>query len=145
MISFLKKSFLSVLVLSSFSLHGSVIQQEGYNEQEIQVIESVQEEPLDVKTSEPTPWYKQGMFWFGCLNGFYLPVSYAIALGFDLVDTSHPAVKEKLKPFGYGAATGIGVRAVYEACRAVLVAALVYKIATNIGPQEPAPQYLEAE
>lgn len=63
----------------------------------------------EVRNNDATPWYKKGMFWFGLLNGLKLPLPYAIAIGFNLVDISHPAVEEKLKPFAQGACAGIAL------------------------------------
>jgi hypothetical protein len=69
-------------------------------------VEMIQKE---VQTTSAKPWYQRGMFWFGLLNGLQLPIPYAIAIGFNLVDISHPAVEEKLKPFAHGACAGIGL------------------------------------
>lgn len=68
----------------------------------------------EVQTSSTKPWYKSGMFWFGLLNGLELPLPYAVAIGFNLVDISHPAVQEKLKPFAQGACAGIGLWLIHK-------------------------------
>ncbi len=54
------------------------------------------------------------MFLFGILNGFYLPLTYALALGFNLIDLSHPVMQENLQPFAKGATLGIGCWFAYK-------------------------------
>ena len=54
------------------------------------------------------------MFLLGCLNGFYLPLTYAVALGLNVVDLSDPVLKENLQPFAQGATLGIGCWFAYK-------------------------------
>jgi hypothetical protein len=67
------------------------------------------QDQAEVSNAPIKPWYRKGMFWFGLINGLSLPLPYAVVLGFNLVDISHPAVKEKLKPFAHGACVGIAL------------------------------------
>jgi hypothetical protein len=59
-------------------------------------------------------WQKYAFYLFGALNGFYLPLSYALALGTDAFDISNPVFKEKFGPFVKGATLGIGCWFAYK-------------------------------
>lgn len=79
---------------------------------------------LNQEDTASKAWYKNGAFWFGLWNGYWLPWTYAITLGLDLFEIP-PAAQEQFEKFGNGAAVGVGVR-LLEFIVAVTVGATYY-------------------
>jgi hypothetical protein len=101
--NFLKKYsmvfFISLLI--GLNLYGNEEISNENGEQRSSVSESTQE-------SMSSRWHKRCLYLFGALNGFYLPLSYAVALGLDAFDLSNPEVKKTFEPFTKGVTLGIG-------------------------------------
>lgn len=84
-----------------------------YADNDVEVVSNQNEQSVE-DSFITSKWHKRGMFLLGCVNGFYLPLTYAVALGFNAVDLSHPIMKENLQPFAKGATLGIGCWFAYK-------------------------------
>lgn len=106
------------------------------SEPENQIVNTViQTEQTTAEQEQSSRWSKRLFYLFGFLNGFYLPVSYALALGVDAFELSNPVFKEKLEPFAKGAMLGIGFWFAYKIVEWYLQVAVLK--ALNVTIQNP--------
>lgn len=71
----------------------------------------------DEYTCQPTEinsWRKRSIYLLGLINGFYLPLTSVAAYGLNVIDFSHPVMRENLEPFVRGATVGVGCWFVYK-------------------------------
>lgn len=130
------KKYLILFIISLIFLSNVQANTQASNElnQNEQTAEAAVDTQATQATADTKNWHKRLMFLLGSIHGFYLPLTYALTLGLNIIDFSHPVMKENFEPFAKGATLGIGFWLAYKIVQSYLELALL-KLQNSADPK----------